>query len=84
MTVKLNATDKIQFPTMEVWARFFKDWSESLIEGLGNQHDLMDRQDAVSNAFVKLMFKKGIEDTVIFPRPRATGTVASSGRRSRS
>ena len=62
MTVKLNATDKIRFPTMEVWARFFKDWSESLIEGLGNQHDLMDRQDAVSNAFVKLMFKKGIED----------------------
>jgi len=62
MSIKLDNTTKIPFPTAETWSRFHQNWSELLIKRLGGGYDLMDREDAVLAAFSKLMFRKGIED----------------------
>lgn len=54
---KLNGTDKIEFPGFEAWSGFFKKWHDSLVKGLDHKFSLADREDAVSQAFVKLMAK---------------------------
>ena len=65
--LNLDAVTKIQYPTQDTWGKFYQDWNKSLVEGLGNQHDLMDRQDAVSDAFVKLMMRKDKGEYVHVP-----------------
>jgi len=68
MKKKLDNVTKIQFPTIETWGHFYREWNEDLVESLGRQHSLVDRQDAVASAFFKLMQRKGKEDYDHVPR----------------
>lgn len=53
--IKLNSVDKVAFPTSEKWGEFYAAWFDSLVESLGTMHSACDREEAVANAFVKLM-----------------------------
>lgn len=71
MAIKLDAIKKVEFPDLQVWGEFFVKWNQSIIDSLGAKYNEMDRQDAVINAFLKLMYKKRPENYNHIPETEA-------------
>ena len=59
--MKLDENTVIGFPTTEDWANLYQKLHKSLVSSLSGKYCLADREDAVEEAFHKLMHKKGIE-----------------------
>ena len=56
--MKLDETTVIGFPTEEGWADLYQRLRRALVHGLSANYCLADREDAVEEAFHKLMHKK--------------------------
>ena len=56
--MKLDAVTVVPFPDSAAWAAFYEKFFGPLVNSLNHAYGLADRQDAVEEAFYKLMFKK--------------------------
>ena len=56
--MKLDSETIIPFPNLYDWAVFHKKFFKTLVNMLSKAYSLCDREDAVEEAFVKLMYKK--------------------------
>ena len=59
--MKLDETTVIGFPTTDEWASLYQKLRKTLVSSLSNKYCLADREDAVEEAFHKLMHKKDYE-----------------------
>ena len=59
--MKLDETTVIGFPTEDGWADLYQRLRKALVHGLSANYCLADREDAVEEAFHKLMHKKDPE-----------------------
>ena len=51
----------LEFPNSDTWAGFYAKFRTNLVKGLNGSYSLADREDAVEEAFYKLMHKKDRE-----------------------
>lgn len=51
----------LEFPNSDTWAGFYAKFRTKLVNGLNSSYSLADREDAVEEAFHKLMHKKDRE-----------------------
>ena len=56
--MKLDSVTVVPFPDSAAWAAFYEKFFGPLVNSLNHAYGLADRQDAVEEAFYKLMFKK--------------------------
>ena len=56
--MKLDSVTVVPFPDSAAWAAFYEKFFGPLVNSLNRAYDLADREDAVEEAFYKLMFKK--------------------------
>ena len=56
--MKLDSVSVVPFPDSAAWAAFYEKFFGPLVNSLNHAYGLADRQDAVEEAFYKLMFKK--------------------------
>ena len=56
--MKLDAVTVVPFPDSAAWAVFYEKFFGPLVNSLNRAYGLADREDAVGEAFYKLMFKK--------------------------
>ena len=59
--IKLNSSTIVSFPTCAEWAEYYGKFREALVASLSGKFCLADREDAVEEAFHKLMHKKDVE-----------------------
>ena len=59
--MKLDSNTIIGFPDAEGWANLYKRMSMALVNSLNHYYSFADREDAVEEAFHKLMHKKDPE-----------------------
>ena len=59
--MKLDKNTVIGFPSNEEWAKLYQKLCKPLVSSLNSKYCLADREDAVEEAFHKLMHKKDIE-----------------------
>ena len=59
--MKLDSTTAVSFPSQAEWAEYYSKFHKSLVNGLNGRYCLADREDAVEEAFHKLMHRKDIE-----------------------
>ena len=59
--MELDKTTVIGFPTTEGWTNLYKRLQKPLVSSLNSKYCLADREDAVEEAFHKLMHKKDYE-----------------------
>lgn len=59
--MKLDKTAIIGFPDSEDWEKLYRKHRETLVSGLNGKYCLADREDAVEEAFHKLMHRKDVE-----------------------
>ena len=59
--MKLDSTTTVSFPSSAEWAAYYVKFHKALVNGLNSRYCLADREDAVEEAFHKLMHKKDIE-----------------------
>ena len=59
--MELDKTTVIGFPTTDDWANLYQKLRKPLVSSLNSKYCLADREDAVEEAFHKLMHKKDIE-----------------------
>ena len=57
----LDAETIIEFPNSEAWAELYAKLRDKLVNSLNGCYSLADRQDAVEDAFLKLMYRKDPE-----------------------
>ena len=57
----LDAEKIIEFPDFETWAELYAKLKDPLVKRLNSSYSLADREDAVEEAFHKLMHKKDRE-----------------------
>ena len=57
----LDAEKIIEFPDFETWAELYAKLKDPLVKSLNSSYSLADREDAVEEAFHKLMHKKDRE-----------------------
>jgi len=55
MKMVLDSVRHIEMPDSDDWAIYFSQWFEALVDALGAKHDRFDREDAVMQAFLKIM-----------------------------
>ena len=55
--MKLDAVTAVPFPDSAAWAAFYEKFFGPLVNSLNRAYGLADREDAVGEAFYKLMFK---------------------------
>ena len=58
--IKLDATTIVSYPTPSKWADYYGRFRSSLVNSLNGRYCIADREDAVEEAFHKLMHKKDI------------------------
>jgi len=56
--IKLDATTIVSYPTPSKWADYYERFRSSLVNSLNGRYCAADREDAVEEAFHKLMHKK--------------------------
>ena len=56
--IKLDATTIVSYPTPSKWADYYGRFRSSLVNSLNGRYCIADREDAVEEAFHKLMYKK--------------------------
>ena len=56
--IKLDATTIESYPTPSKWADYYGRFRSSLVNSLNGRYCIADREDAVEDAFHKLMYKK--------------------------
>ena len=56
--MKLDTVTVVPFPDSAAWAAYYEKFFGPLVNSLNRAYGLADRQDAVEEAFYKLMFKK--------------------------
>lgn len=56
--MKLDSISVVPFPDSAAWAAFHEKFFSPLVNSLNHAYCLADREDAVEEAFYKLMFKK--------------------------
>ena len=56
--IKLDATTIVSYPTSSKWADYYERFHRSLVNSLNGRYCVADREDAVEEAFHKLMHKK--------------------------
>ena len=56
--MKLDSVSVVPFPDSAAWAAFHEKFFGPLVNSLNHAYCLADREDAVEEAFYKLMFKK--------------------------
>ena len=56
--MKLDSVTVIPFPDIETWAAFHAKFFKPLVDSLNHAYCLADREDAVEDAFYKLMYRK--------------------------
>ena len=59
--MELDKTTVIGFPTTDDWANLYQKLRKPLVSSLNSKYCLADREDAVEEAFHKLMHKKDFE-----------------------
>ena len=59
--MKVDNVKTIEFPDSAVWADFYERFRDALVKSLNSGFSLADREDAVEEAFHKLMHKKDCE-----------------------
>ena len=59
--IKFDNVKVIEFPDSAVWANFYGKFRDALVKSLNSGYCLADREDAVEEAFHKLMHKKDRE-----------------------
>ena len=59
--MEFDKTTVIGFPTTDKWANLYQRLRKPLVSSLNSKYCLADREDAVEEAFHKLMHKKDIE-----------------------
>ena len=57
----LDAEKIIEFPDFKTWAGLYAKFKDPLVKSLNSSYSLADREDAVEEAFHKLMHKKDRE-----------------------
>ena len=58
--IKLDATTIVSYPTPSKWADYYGRFRRSLVNSLNGRYCVADREDAVEEAFHKLMHKKDV------------------------
>ena len=58
--IKLDATTIVSYPTSSKWADYYGKFHRSLVNSLNGRYCAADREDAVEEAFHKLMHKKDV------------------------
>ena len=58
--IKLDATTIVSYPTPSEWADYYERFRSSLVNSLNGRYCVADREDAVEEAFHKLMHKKDV------------------------
>jgi len=58
VVMKIDDVTVIGFPNSETWAKLYEKFSNHIVKSLNNHYCLADREDAVEEAFHKLMHKK--------------------------
>ena len=58
--IKLDATTIVSYPTPSKWAEYYGKFHRSLVNSLNGRYCVADREDAVEEAFQKLMHKKDV------------------------
>jgi len=56
--MKLDSVTPIAFPDSATWAGFYAKFRDKLVNSLSGRYCIADREDAVEEAFHKLMYKK--------------------------
>ena len=56
--IKLDVTTIVSYPTPSKWADYYERFRSSLVNSLNGRYCAADREDAVEEAFHKLMHKK--------------------------
>ena len=56
--IKLDATTIVSYPTSSKWADYYERFRSALVNSLNGRYCVADREDAVEEAFHKLMHKK--------------------------
>ncbi len=56
--IKLDANTIVSYPTQSKWADYYGRFRRSLVNSLNGRYCVADREDAVEDAFHKLMHKK--------------------------
>ena len=59
--IKLDSTTTVPFPSQAEWAAYYDKFRKALVNSINSRYCLADREDAVEEAFHKLMHKKDIE-----------------------
>ena len=59
--MKLDDTTPVAFPDRETWGKFYKKFCQLLVNSLSHKYSYTDREDAVEEAFHKLMHLKDRE-----------------------
>ncbi len=58
--IKLDAATIVSYPTPSKWAEYYGKFRRSLVNSLNGRYCVADREDAVEEAFHKLMHKKDV------------------------
>ena len=58
--IKLDSTAIVSYPTPSEWADYYERFRSSLVNSLNGRYCVADREDAVEEAFQKLMHKKDV------------------------
>ena len=58
--IKLDSTTIVSYPTPAKWADYYERFRSSLVNRLSSRYCIADREDAVEEAFHKLMHKKDV------------------------
>ena len=59
--IKLDNTTIVSYPIEADWVEYYSKFRKPLVDGLNSRYNLADREDAVEEAFHKLMHKKDPE-----------------------